>query len=229
MNPVSEARSSKVVVLGMEDQELKAGEEAELAVMAGNFSDIAGFQYTMNLKGANYVGIRPGALEMTRANVGLISKDEVTMSYAGKQGITLGEGTVLYTIIVKADRAVKVSEMLSIGSAVTPAESYTHDFAVGKVSLEIRTAPVTAITLMQNEPNPFKGQTTISFNMPNAAAATLSVYDVTGKVVSVRNIQTNKGLNSEIFTREQLGASGVMYYTLKSGDFTATKKMIVIE
>ncbi|MGB4837449.1 MAG: dockerin type I domain-containing protein, partial [Saprospiraceae bacterium] len=131
MNPVSEARSSKVVVLGMEDQILKAGEEAELAVMAGNFSDIAGFQYTMNLKGANYVGIRPGALEMTRANVGLISKDEVTMSYAGKQGITLGEGTVLYTIIVKADRAVKVSEMLSIGSAVTPAESYTSDFAVG--------------------------------------------------------------------------------------------------
>ncbi|MBL0027456.1 MAG: hypothetical protein IPO98_21905 [Saprospiraceae bacterium] len=45
-----------MVVLGMEDQELKAGEEAELAVMAGNFSDIAGFQYTMNLKGANYVG-----------------------------------------------------------------------------------------------------------------------------------------------------------------------------
>ncbi|MBL0025069.1 MAG: hypothetical protein IPO98_08690 [Saprospiraceae bacterium] len=84
-NPVSEARSSKVVVLGMEDQELKAGEEAELAVMAGNFSDIAGFQYTMNLKGANYVGIRPGALEMTRANVGLISKDEVTMSYVGSK------------------------------------------------------------------------------------------------------------------------------------------------
>ncbi|MFZ1526487.1 MAG: T9SS type A sorting domain-containing protein, partial [Saprospiraceae bacterium] len=94
---------------------------------------------------------------------------------------------------------------------------------------EVRTAPATAISLMQNEPNPFKGQTTVSFMMPDAAAATLSVYDVTGKVVSVRNINANKGLNSEVFTREQLGASGVMYYTLKSGDFTATKKMIIIE
>ncbi len=36
---------------------------------------------------------------------------------------------------------------------------------------------------------------------PDAAAATLSVYDVTGKVVSVRNINANKGLNSEVFTR----------------------------
>ncbi|MBL0101774.1 MAG: T9SS type A sorting domain-containing protein [Saprospiraceae bacterium] len=81
----------------------------------------------------------------------------------------------------------------------------------------------------QNEPNPFKGQTTVSFVMPEAATATLSVYDVTGKVVTVRNIDANKGLNSEIFTREQLGATGVLYYTLKSGDFTATKKMIIIE
>jgi hypothetical protein len=119
--------------------------------------------------------------------------------------------------------------MLSIGSAVTPAEAYNSDLKVGKVSLDVRTAPVTAIELMQNEPNPFKGQTTVNFMMPEAAAATLSVYDVTGKVVSVRNINANKGLNSEIFTREQLGATGVMYYTLKSGDFTATKKMIIIE
>jgi len=36
-------------------------------------------------------------------------------------------------------------------------------------------------------------------------------------------------LNSEIFTKDQLGVSGVLYYTLVSGDFTATKKMIIVE
>ncbi len=45
----------------------------------------------------------------------------------------------------------------------------------------------------------------------------------------VRNIEAIKGLNSEIFNREQLGASGILYYTLESGDFTATKKMIIVE
>ncbi|MBK9582579.1 MAG: T9SS type A sorting domain-containing protein [Saprospiraceae bacterium] len=38
--------------------------------------------------------------------------------------------------------------------------------------------------MFQNEPNPFKGMTTVSFEMPEAATATLSVYDVTGKVVT---------------------------------------------
>jgi hypothetical protein len=52
---------------------------------------------------------------------------------------------------------------------------------------------------------------------------------VTGKVVAVRNISAVKGLNSEVFTREELGASGVLYYTLECGDFSGTKKMIIVE
>jgi len=124
---------------------------------------------------------------------------------------------------------MNVSEMITLNSAVTKAESYNSDLKVGSVSLSVRTAPVAGIELFQNEPNPFRGQTTVSFTMPEAGAATLSVYDMTGKLVVVRNIDASKGLNSEIFTKEQLGVSGVMYYTLESGDFTATKKMIIVE
>ena len=111
---------------------------------------------------------------------------------------------------------------------VTKGEYYTGDMNVGKVSLRIDKAEA-GIELFQNEPNPFKGTTTVSFEMPEAATATLSVYDVTGKVVTVRNINAIKGLNSEVFTKDQLGVSGVLYYTLVSGDFTATKKMIIVE
>jgi len=83
--------------------------------------------------------------------------------------------------------------------------------------------------LYQNEPNPFLGATKISFYMPKAAKATLSIFDVSGKLVATRNIDAVKGTNTETFTREQLQTSGVLYYTLESGDFTATKKMIIIE
>ena len=228
-NPISEGRSEMKMVMAIEEQTLAADEMVEIPVSTDNYRDVAGFQYTMNIKGGTFVGIQSGALEMNEANIGKIAKDKVTMSYAGKEGVTLNKGTTLFTVLVKADRPIKVSEMLSIGSAVTPAESYTSNFEVGKVSLEVRRAPVKVIQLHQNEPNPFKGQTSLTFSMPEAAAVTIKVHDVTGKVVSERNINANKGLNSEIFTRENVGASGVMYYTLKSGEFTTTKKMIVIE
>ena len=140
-----------------------------------------------------------------------------------------GLSIILFTIVVRADKATKMSEILSLNSGVTKAESYNGDLKVGGIELAVRTAPVASIELYQNEPNPFKGQTTVSFMMPEAGAATLTVYDMTGKQVVVRNISAVKGLNSEVFTKDQIGVSGVMYYTLESGDFTATKKMIIVE
>jgi hypothetical protein len=228
-NPSVEGRSNSNVAMTVADAAVVAGEVVEIPVTAANFNDVAGFQYTMNLKGASFVGINGGALEVTANNVGVIANDVVTMSYASNEAISATEGEVLFTLVVKADKAMNVSEMISLTSEVTKAESYNSDLKVGNVSLSVRTAPVANIELFQNEPNPFKGQTTVNFNMPVAATATLSVYDVTGKVVTIRNIDAVKGLNSEVFTKEQLGVSGVLYYTLVSGDFTATKKMIIVE
>jgi hypothetical protein len=83
--------------------------------------------------------------------------------------------------------------------------------------------------LFQNEPNPFKGQTVVSFNLVEATQATLTVFDVTGKVITNQNIAGVRGYNSVTLSANQLGTSGVLYYTLESGEFTATKKMIIIE
>ena len=69
----------------------------------------------------------------------------------------------------------------------------------------------------------------VGFNLAEAAAATMTVFDVTGKVIVKRNIDGVKGYNTVNFNANQLGTSGVLYYTLESGDFTATKKMIIIE
>jgi hypothetical protein len=228
-NPTVEARSNSNVAMSVADAAVAAGEVVEIPVTAANFNDVAGFQYTMNLDGASFVGINSGALEVTASNVGVLENGVLTMSYASNEAVNATEGEVLFTLVVKANKAMNVSEMITMNSDVTRAESYNSDLKVGNVSLSVRTAPVASIELFQNEPNPFKGQTTVSFNISEATTATLSVYDVTGKVVSVRNIDAAKGLNSEVFTKEQLGVSGVLYYTLVSGDFTATKKMIIVE
>ena len=228
-SPEVESRSNANVEMSVAEASIAAGEVVEIPVTAANFSEVSGFQYTMNLNGASFVGVQSGVLEVNANNVGVISDNVVTMSYASTEAVNTNEGAVLFTLTVKADKAMKVSEMISLNSEVTRAESYNSDLKVGRVSLGVRTAPVAGIELFQNEPNPFKGMTTVSFEMPVASTATLSVHDVTGKVVTVRNINAIKGLNSEIFTKDQLGVSGVLYYTLVSGDFTATKKMIIVE
>ena len=64
--------------------------------------------------------------------------------------------------------------------------------------------------------------------MPEAGSATITVYDVAGKVAAQRVVNAVKGMNTEKFTRADINASGVLMYKVESGDHVGTKKMIII-
>ena len=80
--------------------------------------------------------------------------------------------------------------------------------------------------LYQNQPNPFVNKTSIGFFLPEAAEATLSVYDETGRAVYQLKGQFAKGENTVILDRALLNTTGMLYYKLETATDAATKKMI---
>ncbi len=141
----------------------------------------------------------------------------------------------------------QLSEMISVTSKVTAAEAYIStslDTGISTSlntsegeSLEIREVVISTrgdITasaennLYQNEPNPFKDQTMIRFELAEAGAVVFTVTDVAGKVIKTINTEAVKGMNILPLNADDLGVTGVLYYTIESGEFTATKKMIVV-
>jgi hypothetical protein len=83
--------------------------------------------------------------------------------------------------------------------------------------------------LYQNEPNPFVDQTLIGFDLPAAMSASLKVYDLTGRVVHTVEGDFAQGYNEIVLKHKELKSVGAFYYRLDAGDFTASKKMILIE
>jgi len=69
----------------------------------------------------------------------------------------------------------------------------------------------------------------IRFELAEAGAVTFTVSDVTGKLLKTVNTAGIKGMNILPLDAADLGVTGVMYYTIKSGEFTATKKMIIVQ
>jgi hypothetical protein len=59
--------------------------------------------------------------------------------------------------------------------------------------------------------------------------ATLTVFDVTGKVIHAIEGSYGEGYNQVNLSRKGLGFAGVMYYRLDANHFSATKKMILID
>jgi len=86
-----------------------------------------------------------------------------------------------------------------------------------------------AIILNQNSPNPFNPTTVISFNLPTTQIVQIKVYDVLGREVGTLVDETLKaGSHSVIFEGGRL-ASGVYFYRLTAGNFSAIKKMLLLK
>jgi len=224
-----ESRTSKDLVLSVDDLEVKRNQTIEIPVYAHNFDGLMGFQYTMNFRNATFDKIVAGVIPINDENIGNISNNVVTMSYAALEPLRIMNDDILFTIVLKSQEDATVLNMVSLSSDITKSESYNSDFKVSDVRLEARGSDLGKIVLFQNEPNPFKSFTRVSFEMPEEAKATIRVSDMTGKVVLEREIEAQRGLNTEEFTRNDLGGSGIYLYTLTSGDFSETKKMIIVE
>lgn len=83
--------------------------------------------------------------------------------------------------------------------------------------------------LHQNYPNPFNPVTDMKFSIPTASYVTLKIYDQTGKEVAVLvNQQLSAGIYKADFDAGEL-ASGLYFYRITAGEFTQTRKMILVK
>jgi hypothetical protein len=84
-------------------------------------------------------------------------------------------------------------------------------------------------SLSQNYPNPFNPSTTIKFTIMKGDFVSLKIYNVLGQeVVTLVNQQLTPGSYSYKFDASRLG-SGIYFYTVNSGSFNQTKKMILLK
>ena len=85
------------------------------------------------------------------------------------------------------------------------------------------------IILFQNYPNPFNPTTNIQFAIPQNGFVTLKVFNVLGEeVTELINKELVSGTYNVNFDASKL-TSGIYFYTLTSGNYVQTKKMMLLE
>jgi len=83
--------------------------------------------------------------------------------------------------------------------------------------------------LYSNYPNPFNPITNVQFSMCNAGNVKLVVYDIQGREVqTLVNEYMKPGTYEATFDGSQL-TSGVYFYRISTGDFTETRKMLLLK
>jgi len=93
----------------------------------------------------------------------------------------------------------------------------------------INTEIPSSYSLGQSYPNPFNPMTNVKFSIVNTGDVKIVVYDVQGREVqTLVNERLSAGTYEAKFDGSML-TSGVYFYKLSAGDFTETKRMILIK
>ncbi len=83
--------------------------------------------------------------------------------------------------------------------------------------------------LEQNYPNPFNPTTSIKYSLKKDGFVSLKVYDILGReVADLVNQNQKEGHHTVNFGASNL-PSGVYIYTIKAGEFTLSRKMLLIK
>jgi|GEM_PF-1188096 len=84
-------------------------------------------------------------------------------------------------------------------------------------------------SLQQNYPNPFNAQTTIEYSVPEQAKVTLRIYNLRGEVIKeIISEQQSPGEYTVQWNATGV-PSGIYFYQLNTGDYSKTRKLVLIK
>jgi len=211
---------------------LRRGETLSVDLRGEAMDRIQGAQFTLSydrrrleLEAVHYGLAKVGQLAVFTEE-GMVT---VSWNTPVDRRLDLVEGT-LFRLAFRAVDDGRLSEALQVDSRRTPAEAYDLDDEPLEVLLRFEEAtPASAgFALYQNQPNPFRDETLIGFELPEAGEAILRVHDLNGRLLQQQHGVFDKGYHEVRLDQGQL-PSGVLYYTLETGTHTATRKMVRIE
>ena len=140
---------------------------------------------------------------------GIATGAEVSVEVVGDDGIYYGE-----TVITVGEDPITVASTLTLAKV---APSLPEQFA-----------------LHGNVPNPFNPATSIAFDLPEETQVDLSVYNITGQMV--RKVVSEKlpaGYHHVVWDGRvdngRIAPAGVYFYTLRAGDFSAQRRMMLVK
>lgn len=142
-------------------------------------------------------------------------------------GFVQGNGTT-----TKTNSYAFIDKNLSVGKFLYRLKQIDFDGSYSYSQIvEVEMNTVTGFALEQNFPNPFNPTTKIQFSTASKQLITLIVYDVLGnQVATLVNEEKTAGNYEIIFDAKNIDLpSGVYFYKLNAGNFSETKKLILMK
>ena len=185
------------------------------------------FQMSIDADPQDLLGIKSEFIPISHQDYTINSEDGnlmLSMVLNPFSSAEIAEGDILFSLIIKG--AEKTQTVDLIDGNLSP-EIYRSGLQPTELIIEPYLLPEHSFELHQNRPNPFNSSTIIPYSLDEPLEISLSIFDITGKVLLEYSGYKEKGLHEfELKNNENL-KPGVYFYQLECRTGSITKKMII--
>ncbi|MEM9991066.1 MAG: T9SS type A sorting domain-containing protein, partial [Bacteroidota bacterium] len=191
---------------------------------------LLGAQFTLafNADLVDVESIELGDFEAQYFNLTKVEKGQITVSWNNSK-VNLQGGLLLK---MQLQQMPLQKEIFRITNDKIRAEAYVakHGIAMTQdiVIQQTTVLETNVLEVYQNVPNPFQETTTIPFSTGANESVTLSIFDLSGRMLSTETRAFERGKNTWNITRANLPI-GVLYYRIATAKETVTRKMLLLE
>lgn len=232
----------------VDEQELLADEKLTVRCSSSLLHSIAGWQFALRFD-PKYLSLEQlvplNTMAPGREDFGQYQaqQGELRCVWAGQENVSLRPETALFDLHFQVLRGgTFLSEVLRLDDDLLRGFAFSESLEIVPVKLKFnRTSPKMSFgitspekpglpILYQNRPSPFDEETFIRFDLPEDGEVLFTVRDAINRVVYTLHNHFTAGTHEVMLSRKDIRtATGVLYYTLRFGDFTDTKRMVIAD
>jgi len=190
---------------------------------------LLGNQMSFDFDADELLAVVPMSMDEQEDNIAWDAVEDgiLKMSYNNNDGLTVVKGDVLVEFLFKGTEVTLANNSKLQPELYTEEDGQVMTQAIKFVSSD--NSSVAVLSVDQNKPNPFKDQTVIGFTLVQSGNVIFSLTDASGRLIRQEQKHYETGYNQINLSADDLGAHGVVYYQLSSGNQTVTRKMIVLK
>ncbi len=245
------ARNNETLTIGMTTKAL-SDDQIMVSFTSKEFKNILGYQFALSFdtESLSFVEVvNNGSLPNIDTNnfgFSLLNDGIITTSWSTSTSNGMEDGEVLFSLVFDKLQKNLPNDIFNLESNIVNAEAYRQgadaitpldvniaiennlsDDQAGNTTTEILSN--THFKLYQNKPNPFNNETVIGFDLPDASNVSIKIYDMSGKVLKLTNADYEAGYNEVRLSKDEINATGIIYYQVETASNTATNKMVIIK
>ena len=170
--------------------------------------------------GCEHIGERQVRIYVLDPTGGTWDYCEVTLHVQNNMG---GCDPSINTTMQIGDFAIKAQsqiDRISLGKPKDISRKPTPDLSTKALDRQFE--------LLQNRPNPFSAYTHIDFISPESVRATLSIFDIEGRLIKVLEADIPKGRYTFELEGKDFLTPGLFYYQIQAGGFSDVRKMVYL-